>query len=263
MFHICLSLSASSNGISGFFGFCVIPYMMQVYGRKYVFIGLNFISALGFLIFALATNIPCLFAARIMQGIPICGILVSAVILGEYSDPKRRGYFLTIKKSSAAIGFLLCHSLGLKWTWKQIAVVAVIPNTMAIILTLLCPESPSYLAFIGQYVECEKSYKWLFADNRKSRRHLEDLITTQMEYKEHNKSKKSFTTFFKSLIKRDFVKPLIICFLLSMLIDASGKYYFPTYVLLILSAVTKDESMASYFTIISDILTFVAYIYYI
>lgn len=244
--------------MSGVFGFCVVPYIMQIYGRKCVAIGLNVFSAIGFLIFALATNVPCLFVARIVQGFSVCGIFLLAVILGEYSHPKRRGYFLTIKKSFTAIGGLLCHSLALIWNWKQIAAVAVLPYIIAIILTLLCPESPPFLALTGKYVECEKSHTWLFGKNPKSKRELKDLITTQMEYKEQMKRKKNLKSWLRSLMQKDFMKPSIISFFLAIIIETTGKYYMPAYVVQILIAVTKNKSIAAYCSIGSDILTFAA-----
>ncbi|CAH2217116.1 jg6293 [Pararge aegeria aegeria] len=158
---------AGTNGISGIVGFCFVPYVMQVYGRKFVHIALNLFYVLGFLILALATNIPCLYAARIIQGIPMCAVFITSIMVGEYSHPKRRGYFITIKKTAVATGALMCHSLALCWTWKQIAAFAVVPNSLAILFTLTWPESPSFLALTGKYEECDKSHMWLYGDSLK------------------------------------------------------------------------------------------------
>ncbi|XP_023941481.2 facilitated trehalose transporter Tret1-like [Bicyclus anynana] len=234
-----------------------MPYIMQVYGRKLVHIGLNFFAALGFSLFVLANNVPCLYAARLMQGIPMCEVFISAMMVAEYSHPKRRGYFITIKKCLVAIGSLMCHSLALCWTWKQIATFAIIPNAIAIMFTFIWPESPSYLALIGKYDECEKSHKWLYGDGLKSKRDLEQLVSSQMESRQAM-DKNNFNTAVRKLFKKDFVKPFIIVSLLTLITDASGRYYMLAYVVQILTEVTKDKSVALYCTIGSDALTFVA-----
>ncbi|XP_045779910.1 sugar transporter ERD6-like 6 isoform X3 [Maniola jurtina] len=246
---------AGINGISGFVGFCMAPYIMQIYGRKPVNIGLNFLSGLGFLIFALASNVPCLYAARIMQGVPMCASYISNVILGEYSHPKRRGYFTSIKKSMVAIGSLLCHFLGMYWTWKQIAAFATVPYIVAIIFTLTWRESPSFLALKGEYVECEKSHRWIFGDGAKNKRELQELISTQMEVRNRTKNKENLWAEIRKLLKKEFIKPFVIISLLTVIIDACGRYYMLAYIVQILTEVTNDKSIATYFTILSDILT--------
>ncbi|XP_045779915.1 facilitated trehalose transporter Tret1-like [Maniola jurtina] len=251
---------ASSNGISGVFGFCMVPYIMQIYGRKSVHIGLNFFAGLGFLIFSLASNVPCLYAARIMQGVSMCAVYISTLILGEYAHPKRRGYFVTVKKFTVAIGSLMCHSLGMFWTWKQIAAFATIPYTFGVFSTFLWPESPSFLALIEKYDECKKSHNWLFGDGARSRKELEDLISTQKEVRNQRKNKENLRFVIRKLLKKEFMKPFLIVSLLTMIIDASGRYYVFAYIVQILTEVTNDKSIAAYFTIGSDILTLAALI---
>ncbi|XP_039761313.1 facilitated trehalose transporter Tret1-like [Pararge aegeria] len=249
---------AGSNGFSGVFGFILVPHIMQVYGRKIVHIGLNCFYVLGFLILALAHNVYCLYAARIMQGIPMCGVFITTITVGEYSHPKRRGYFITIKKTAVAIGALMCHSLALCWTWKQIAAFAVIPNTLAILLTLMWPESPSFLVFNEKYDECCKSHIWLFGDSLQSQRNLEELVSNQMEIRKQSKEKNNLKNEIRKLLKKDFIKPFIIVSLLTMITDASGRFYMLAYIVQILTDVTKNKSIAAYCTIGSDVLTFTA-----
>ncbi|XP_045779912.1 sugar transporter ERD6-like 6 isoform X4 [Maniola jurtina] len=236
------------------------PYIMKMYGRKAVYIGLNIFTALGFLIFSLANNVPSLYAARIVQGIPTFALFMSTFVVGEYSHPKRRGYFVSIKKSMVSIGSLLCHSLGMCCTWKQIAAFAILPYILSLILTLTWRESPSFLALTEQYDECEKSHRWLFGDNTKNKTELEELISTQMNARKLAKNKRNMRTVIKKLLKKEFIKPFLIVSLLTIVIDASGKYYMIAYVVQILTEVMNDRSVAAYMTIGSDILTLAALI---
>ncbi|XP_038219359.1 sugar transporter ERD6-like 9 [Zerene cesonia] len=100
--------------------------------------------------------------------------------MAEYSDPKRRGYFTTIKKCTVAMGSLVCHSLYLTWTWRHIGLLACVPFILSTIDILLWPESPAYLAMQGRYNECRKSHKWLFGDSSKANKDLNDLISAQI-----------------------------------------------------------------------------------
>lgn len=233
---------------------------MQAYGRKFVYIGLQCFAFIGFVIVALANSVNWLFAARTLQGIPMCIIIVSTVILGEYSNPKRRGYFISISKSSFVIGSLLCHCFAISWNWKHIATAGAVSHAITLFLTFLWPESPSFLALTGKYAECEKSHKWLFGDTPKSKRLLDDLLSTQMEYKERVKRKRNLKTLLRCFLKKDFMKPFIISSLLMILTNASGRMYMPAYVIEILKGLTKDESMTAYCTIGSDILTLIAFL---
>ncbi|XP_045779913.1 facilitated trehalose transporter Tret1-like isoform X5 [Maniola jurtina] len=234
------------------------PYIMKTYGRKSVYIVLNILTALSFLIFSLATNVTSLYVARVVQGIPTFAIVMSTFVLGEYSHPKRRGYFISVKKTMFAIGSLLCHSLGMCWTWKQIAAFAILPYILALILTLMWCESPSFLALTEKYDKCEKSHRWLFGDSTKSKRNLEELISTQMEARNLEKNKENMRTVIRKLLKKDFIKPFLIVSLLAIIMDASGKYYMVAYVVQILTELTNDSSIAAYLTVGSDILTLAA-----
>ncbi|XP_069356822.1 facilitated trehalose transporter Tret1-like isoform X2 [Maniola hyperantus] len=238
----------------------MVPHIMQIYGRKLVSIGLSFISVLGFLIFSLASNIQSLYAARIMQGISMCSVYISVLILGEYSHPKRRGCFVSIKKSMVATGSLMCHSLGMCWTWKQIAAFATVPYSLAIIFALLWRESPPFLALTGKYDECEKSHRWMFGEDAKSKRQLEELISTQMEVRNRAKNKENLWAVIRTLLKKDFIKPFLIVSLLTMILNASGRFYMLAYVVQILTEITYDKSIAVYLTIGSDVLTLAALI---
>ncbi|XP_069362720.1 probable metabolite transport protein CsbC isoform X2 [Maniola hyperantus] len=239
-------------------GFFMVPFLMQTLGRKTVHIVLNLSVSIGFLIFALAQSVPVLFVAKVTQGLALCGVYVTSIILGEYSHPKRRGYFMTLKKCSVAIGSLMCHSMALCWTWRQIAAFAIIPHIIAILVTLMWRESPSFLAFNGRYDECDKSHTWLHGDSPKQKIELEDLIATQMERREQAKNKKNLKTVIKKLLKKDFMKPFIIASVLTLLVDACGRYYMLAYVVQILTEITGDKSIAAFCTIGADTLTIIA-----
>nr|XP_049705650.1 facilitated trehalose transporter Tret1 [Helicoverpa armigera] len=193
---------AASNGFAGMFGFFILSPILQTFGRKVVHISCNLLLLIGWMIFPLANSIPLLYAARIVQGLAIGGIYINSMIICEYVDYKRRGYFLTLKKVSIAVGTLICHSMSLYWNWRQIATFGIIPPSIAVILTFFWPESPSFLAMKGRFEECEESFIWL--NGRSNLKELHHLQLTQMETVKHGHSEKHY----KFLFRKEFIKPL-------------------------------------------------------
>ncbi|KAJ8707465.1 hypothetical protein PYW08_010717 [Mythimna loreyi] len=204
---------AAINGIAGMFGFFILSPILQMLGRKVVHMSCNSLLLIGWIIFPLANNITALFAARIIQGLAIGGIYIHGMIICEYVNSKRRGYFMTIKKASIATGTLVCHSMSLFWDWRQISTYSVILPTVSIILTFFWPESPSYLAMKGRFEECEKSFLWLHG--RSNLNELHHLISMQKERIKNHKPEKTY----KTLLKKDFLKPLLVVSLLTLLLD--------------------------------------------
>ncbi|XP_032524997.2 facilitated trehalose transporter Tret1-like [Danaus plexippus] len=249
---------AGSQGLSGVIGFCLLPFLLQSLGRKVVNIGINAIVGVGFLVFVLANNIAALYAARMIQGLSICGVYVTIITLAEYCNAKRRGYFITLKKGSVAIGSLMCHSMGLFWTWRQVAAFAIIPNIIAIFMTFFWPESPPFLAMKGRYSECEKSYKWLHGEGSEVKKDFEAIISAQMERRTQEKNKMSFKTTFLKIFRKDYLLPFVVVNLLTLIIDCCGRYYTLAYIVQIVIDITGDASIATYCTIGSDLLTVVA-----
>ncbi|CAK1546774.1 unnamed protein product [Leptosia nina] len=179
------SLSASL-GVSGMLGSIIIASSFQNIGRKIVHISLNFINTIGFLILYFSQNLTTLFIGKSVQGFTTCGVTMTVIIVAEYFDPRKRGYFMTIKKATISMGCFICHSLYLTCTWRQIALLAIIPYTLSTILILFWPESPAYLAMKGKFEKCTESHIWLFGNSETSKKYLKQLKQAQMEKQKTN-----------------------------------------------------------------------------
>ncbi|VVC89513.1 unnamed protein product [Leptidea sinapis] len=250
----------ASFGFAGMLGFCVVPPIMQGLGRKFVHIMLNAVVALGFIIFFFANSVPALFVARSVQGLSAAGVTLTAMIIAEYSDPERRGYFMILKNMTVSLGSLVCHSLYFCWDWRQVAALSIVPYLISIILTFLWPESPSYYAMKGRYKECTQSFTYLFGDSPKSKKNLEHLISTQKERRQQMQMKKidAFSRCIKTFGRRDFLKPIIVAFLLTIAVDACGRYYLLAYIIEMVIEITGDSSVAVYCSMASDLITIFA-----
>ncbi|XP_047519773.1 facilitated trehalose transporter Tret1-like [Pieris napi] len=258
-----VSWISASLGFAGLVGLLVLPPFFQHFGRKTIHIALNCLLSIGFLCFFFSNSITGLFIGKFIQGIDMGGVTITIFIIAEYSHPKRRGYFMTIKKASVSVGSLLCHSLYFSWTWRQIALIAVVPYTISTVMILFWPESPAYLAMKGKYKECEKSHIWLFGNSQKSIKDLDELLTAQMERR--NKRPKTPMEMVKRILgkfaRKDFMKPTLIVALLTLMVDASGRYYMILYIIQIVVEITGDTSTAVYCSIAADIFTMIALIF--
>ncbi|XP_013148870.1 PREDICTED: monosaccharide-sensing protein 1-like [Papilio polytes] len=248
---------ASINGLSGIVGFFILSPIFQSFGRKAVNITLNVVMFVGWITLATASNVTMLFIARAIQGLTVGGVFIAAVTLSEYSTPRRRGYFMTLKKISIGLGSLTCHTLALFCTWRQIAGICVIPISLAILFVLLWPESPSYLAMKGRFDECEKAFIWLNGNSLESKMELKELINAQMEQHELKKKTQNLSQvkkFFIQLNNREMLKACFIVALVTLCIDACGRYFLLAYLTQILEEITGSNSIAMYGSIVSDLL---------
>ncbi|XP_072946093.1 facilitated trehalose transporter Tret1-like [Epargyreus clarus] len=251
----------SSYGVTGAIGFLTVPAFMQKYGRKATQILMNVFVGVGFIMLAFAKNVATLYVARCVQGMSMCAIYVLSIIIAEYSHPKRRGYFISLKNSFLALGSLLCHSLVLVCTWRQIAAISITVNVIATLLNLFWIESPAFYAMKGKYEDCDKSFIYLNGETPKNRKVLEELITAQMESraKKEVRTNKTLSQICKRFLKKDFLKPFFMITLLTIIIDSTGRYYNLVYIVQIVKDITGDNSVAIYCSIGVDFLSILAF----
>ncbi|XP_072946148.1 facilitated trehalose transporter Tret1-like [Epargyreus clarus] len=237
----------ASHGFAGVIGFFIVPPLMQEYGRKFAHIILTLLIVIGFTMLAFAQNVATLYAGRIIQGLALCAVYLGPIILAEYAHPMRRGYFMTLKKGCVAVGSLICHSLVLICSWRQIAGIATSFYIVALLLTFLWTESPPFLAMKGKYEECDRAYTYLNGNTLKSRRELEDLISAQRERLEEEriaKKNNKLLQICKKCTRKDFLKPFFIITVLTIIIDSGGRYYNVAYIVQIITDITGDNSVA-------------------
>ncbi|XP_059051474.1 facilitated trehalose transporter Tret1-like [Achroia grisella] len=248
---------ASCNTITGLIGYFTIPPIMQKYGRRVINIGTAVIYSIGWLIYIFANNILTLFIARLVHGICLGAIYINCVIASEYSDPKRRGYLVAIKKMFSLIGAFSCHALVLCWTWRQIAIFAIFPNLLIIINGFYWPESPSYLAMVGRFEECKYSFYWLHGKSVEKQNELKILMAAQTErILKHNRNNcTSPIELLYAFRDKVFLKASLVMSVLIFAVDVSGRLYLFTYVIQIMRELVTDEAIAGYCTLIVDLFT--------
>ncbi|KAJ0176975.1 hypothetical protein K1T71_006984 [Dendrolimus kikuchii] len=232
-----LSWIASIIGFSMIFGALIGPSIMSRQGRKTALITGCICNIIGWVLFIIASNMLMLIFARFFQGITV-GILgvVAQVTIGEYTSPQYRGALLVLHPFSMCFGGLMQHVQGVYLTWKVVAVISLIINIVAILMVILSPETPSFLATKGRFDSCRKSFHWLRGHDEDDE--LEKMIKAAMLIKtdqgeehfsvlKYGKDKIKYAS--ETIKKKEFYKPVIIILHLQLLNLFSGSCLNETY----------------------------------
>lgn len=244
---------ASSNGIFGIGGIFILSTVMEVFGRKSVHLVMCLTYVVGWIIISVAKDVNTLVIGRGVQGISIGCFYIAPLIVSEFTHPKRRGYFQTSKKLAIAIGTLLCHVLGSMCGWRIVAFVSIVPVTVGTIFNLFWPESPAWLASKGRYEESEKNFAWLNANDERRQNEIEMLILSQKEKNKSRENKKTKFNFLRKFMKKDFLKTFSMVLVLTIVLEAVGKYSLAAYAVQIMVKMLRDESLVLYCTVGMDL----------
>ncbi|CAH2099326.1 unnamed protein product [Euphydryas editha] len=249
---------ASVIGISGIPGFLISAYFMDMFGRKLAHGVVLLPGILGWLLIYFAKNITVLILGRALCGFAAAAtVSLGAVVIGEYTSPSNRGMFLNLKTTAVCVGNMIVHLFGHFFTWRTIALIALIPLLLSLIIILTWPESPAWLASRKRFDESEKAFYWLRGKSDKSKKELEEMIRAQKERDEYPSSKSistKFVDFFQKFTKRDFIKPVVIILFSAILLESCGRHIFPAYALQIIEEVTQNKSQSFYFTLGIDLI---------
>ncbi|XP_045779790.1 facilitated trehalose transporter Tret1-like isoform X2 [Maniola jurtina] len=249
---------ASCVAPAGIPGFFLSSYLMDRIGRKFTHITVMIPGIIGWCFIYFASNISTLIIGRILCGFTGAGtVILGAVVIGEYSSPANRGMFLNLKTTAVCLGNMAVHILGNYITWNQMALIAMIPHILAVLIVFTWPESPAWLASKKKFESSEKSFYWLRGTGPESKKELEELIRAQ---KERDDQEKSMTVSEKCLeminkfTRKDFIKPSIILLFAGIILEASGRHYFAAYALQIIGEVTGSKTNSFYYTLAIDII---------
>lgn len=245
---------AAALSFSGIASSIILPALLQIYGRKIVFLVSNLFIVMGSVITAFALNVTFLNVGRIIQGFSYGASLISSITLAEMVHPKRRGFFITLKGIFFALGILACHGLGAILTWRQIAWLAAVTSAVSALSTVTWPESPSWLAYKERYDECTTAFEWLRGKDVEAKRDLRELVTAQKVLKELNINGNNNTLkrMFEAFRRPEFLKPLSIASLLIISMHAFGTQYLLVYILEIMTTLSGNKTKGYYYTLAFD-----------
>lgn len=184
--------------------------------------------------------------SEIMQGVNhAANVTISIVIVTEYTSPRYRGLFLTIKSATFFWGVWVSNTIGTFFHWKYIPVFGIVCSVYCLLI-LFWPESPYWLATRARFDECRRSHHWLHGDDERSVQEVEDLIASQVEYEKSCDTRRQwkFSTFLQVMTCGEFYKPVLLSVLMVTQYHLSGKYVCSMYAIDIIKKITKSDGTA-------------------
>ncbi|KAI8627941.1 trichothecene efflux pump [Xylariaceae sp. FL1651] len=131
-------------------GFLLFGRLSDIFGRKYLVVGTSVLGLIGYIIGAVAQNVPTLIAAELIIGIAAAGQLSFGIILGELVPNKYRGPIINVV-FLAALPFavfgpvfarLLIQNTAAGWRWCYY--MAIIFGVITVALNVFFYHPPTY-----------------------------------------------------------------------------------------------------------------------
>lgn len=248
---------ASILGLALICGILVAPFTLQKLGRKLT----NQLSTLpslgGWALMAAAKGPTALLISRSLMGLGMGMQAASApVSIAEYSAPKHRGVFLATIAFSFATGMLIAHVFGTIFYWRTAGLACGSVYALSLLLVTLTPETPPYLASVGKYDACKKSYRWLRGYDPNSEKELEVLLNTQMNAPIPEPVSR-WKTYKATVKKPEFYKPTMIMVAMFILFQISGMTVVPSYTIVMMKEVSGGTIHDNISMMMVDIVRFV------
>lgn len=160
--------------------------------------------------------------------------------VSEISTPQHRGIFQALGPIAASTGILLTYVLGYFLDWWTVAYVNIIFSMFTLVSMYFMPESPPYLAEIGNKQESLDSLIWFRRSNALAQAEFEQYGTGTDEKQDEMSFKEKYFCI-------STVKPFLILIGLFFLQESSGIYIILFYAVNFFKDANlgQDESLAS------------------
>ncbi|XP_063628329.1 facilitated trehalose transporter Tret1-2 homolog [Cydia splendana] len=250
-----------ASWISSVFGYAAIPWVLilplitQRFGRKVSFYFVTISSIASHSLLYCSTTLTEFFISEIITSITFASHTTLLMqVIAEYTSPRYRGVFLTLKGASMFWGIWIGNIIGTFYHWKYVGLIGLVCSVYCG-TALFWPESPYWLASKRRYQECTEAHYWLKGYGTESRKELEMLINNKKNYNENTlrkrtlKFNKGFSELQSVIFTDEFYKPMLLTLTLYLLYYCSGKLVCNMYVLEIVTELTASES-AAYLTML-------------
>ncbi|KAM9116911.1 solute carrier family 2, facilitated glucose transporter member 6 isoform 1-T2 [Pangshura tecta] len=207
-FGSVFTLGAAAGGLSAML-------LNDRLGRKLSIMFSAVPSAVGYAFMGSAQGVWMLLLGRLLTG--YAGGVTAAsipVYISEISHPGVRGTLGACPQIMAVLGSLILYALGLKLSWRWLAVAGEVPVLTMIILLCFMPNSPRFLISKGKNDEAVGVLRWLRGQNTDFHREFEQIKESV---------RKQSRRISCAEIKDPFIyKPILIAVLMRFLQQLSG-----------------------------------------
>lgn len=188
---------------------------------------------------------------RVLQGLSFGMLMpVRSVVIGEYTSPVNRGAFLSTISLSLTFGIFFVHLIGSVLSWQWTALICSLFSFLSLIMTIYCPESPSYLVMKRKYHKCKKAFRCLRGDKEEDE--LEQMIKARQVLEETETSNMDYKGLVRILKKREFYKPVILVVHSYVLLKACGGPLLGVYAHEILSVMMGKTTDVNFWMVVTD-----------
>ncbi|OWR50323.1 putative sugar transporter [Danaus plexippus plexippus] len=248
---------ASILGLALISGILVAPFMMQRLGRRLSNMLSTLPSLAGWALMVAAKDPTALLISRSLQGFGM-GVQAAAapISIAEYSAPRHRGAFLATIAFSFATGMLIAHIFGTILFWRQAALACGSFYVLSLILISLSPETPPYLASVGKFEDCRKTFRWLRGSDDESEKELEVMLNSQKKKTIVSPEVSKIKYYMNIVMSPGFYKPTVIMMFMFVLFQISGMTVVPSYTVPMMNEVSGGHIESYTSMLMVDIVRF-------
>jgi putative MFS transporter len=168
-----IGLLISAGFLGQLVGALLFGWIGERFGRLQAMVWSIATFAVMSFICALAWDYTSLLVFRTLQGVGLGGeVPVAAVYISELSKARNRGRFVLLYELVFPVGLVTASLLGV-WVvpnlgWQWMFYIGALPAILALILRLLLPESPRWLAVHGRHAEAEAALALIERETQRS-----------------------------------------------------------------------------------------------
>jgi putative MFS transporter len=168
-----IGLLISAGFLGQLIGALFFGWIGERFGRMHAMVWSILTFAIMSLVCAFAWSYQSLLVFRLIQGIGLGGeVPVAAVYISELTRARHRGRFVLLYELVFPIGLVAASLVGL-WVvptlgWQWMFYIGALPAFLALVLRLLLPESPRWLAVNGRFAEAEAALSLIEHETQRS-----------------------------------------------------------------------------------------------
>ncbi|XP_012171287.1 facilitated trehalose transporter Tret1 isoform X1 [Bombus terrestris] len=225
---------AALGVISNPLGSLIAGLCAEWFGRRSAIALASLPHVAGWLLIALAKNLPLLYVGRFVSGIGMGMANGLYLYVSEAAAPNQRAWLGSCGPVLVSLGVLMIYSLGAFTTWENAAAISIAPAILSLALTRMIPETPSWLVARGRNEEAKESLLWLRGSGLTTDREYEELCEANAKREEGKES------LLKALHMPSVWKPFLVLCAFFALQQMSGIYIILFYTVSILEDIGID-----------------------
>ncbi|CAB3258755.1 unnamed protein product [Arctia plantaginis] len=208
-------------------------------------------SIVGWLMIYFAKDITTLMIGRFLSGLTVgATVPLETIIIKEYMAPKYKGAFLYLKNAALCTGATIMHIISRCLDWRTIALVALAPLLMDLLIVYTWPESSACRAS-KQFETSDHTINSNRGNTKSSRYPLGHWRLSTSKFK--LTCLDGVVDFCRQFKQKDFFKRLMIMILSTLVLVMSGKHVFFSYALQIMADITGEITQSFYYSLGIDI----------